>query len=399
MGPSSWGFGQAAGNFGQCGQSMTPMYALHNAQQQVAGPWSTSGMKHANTSQTAFNPPAALLAFDPGQHTTIQESRQMQWGPPAPQPPAMTNVMADIGAPGPFQSAFNMFLSRNLSSDQGYVMGGANQHPDPPQVELVEKGMCLIPRCTHAERAARIKEMLQSDSGRFQAMSGQVLILQRLLKTKIRCPKMKALNKRICLLAMSTRCQMWLLHHIKSADVLPLCSKGRQDYTRQFIAFAGSIFDERIQQGERVDTPDMLVNETTVDGKGQCFIYSRRQDAEDKTHPKIVRTGFLNYVLDNRLRKTETIGLCDVECTMKIEYPTLDLNDRKSIQAFSNPYVKGDFQSGFAEMLYFALHDQCVLENVTPTGTYAKCGQLVPIGYIPCYDHTGEAGPLKLLKA
>ena len=141
---------------------------------------------------------------------------------------------------------------------------------------------------------------------------------------------------------------------------------------------AGSIFNELIQQGERVDTPEMLVNETTVDGKGQCFTYLRGQHVEDKTPPKIVLRGFVNYVLDNRFRKTE-IGLCDIERTMKIEYPLLDLNDQKSIQAFSYPYVKGDFQSCLAEMFYFARHDQCdfplcaVLENVIMNSNWQVC--------------------------
>ena len=177
MGPSSWGFGHAAGSFGQCGQAMTPMYGALNKQQQVAGPWSTSRMKDANTSQTACNPPAASLVLDPGQHTMIQESRQMPWGPP--QPPAMTNVMAYIGAPGPFQLAFNMFSSQNRAADQGYVMGGANQHHDPSLGGASGEGhVSHSAMLTHAERAASIKEMLESDSGGFQvqAMSGQVLI-------------------------------------------------------------------------------------------------------------------------------------------------------------------------------------------------------------------------------
>ena len=107
--------------------------------------------------------------------------------------------------------------------------------------------------------------------------------------------------------------------------------------------------------------------------------------------------GFLNYVLDHRLRKKELICLCDVESTMRTEYPKLDFNDRKSIQAFSKPYVKGVLlQSGFAKMLYFSRRDHCdfllcvFLENVTPTGKHAKCGQLMQIGNIQCFDNTSE---------
>ena len=44
----------------------------------------------------------------------------MLWG--LPQLPAMTNTTANIGAPGPFQSAFNIFSSYNRASDQGYVI-------------------------------------------------------------------------------------------------------------------------------------------------------------------------------------------------------------------------------------------------------------------------------------
>ena len=126
--------------------------------------------------------------------------------------------------------------------------------------------------------------MLESNSGEFQAMSGQVLIQftadsAETPKDEDEMSENEGSQQTNLFAAMSTRCQMWLLHFIKNADVLPLCSKERQDYTRQFIALAGSIFDERIQPGERVDTPEMLVNETTVDGKGQFFIYSRGQHA------------------------------------------------------------------------------------------------------------------------
>ena len=89
---------------------------------------------------------------------------------------------------------------------------------------------------------------------------------------------------------------------------------------------------------------------------------------------------------------------------MKTEYLKLDFNDRKSIQAFSKPYVKGVLlQSGFAKMLYFSRRDHCdfllcvFLENVTPTGKHAKCGQLMQIGNIQCFDNTSETWtrPLK----
>ena len=91
---------------------------------------------------------------------------------------------------------------------------------------------------------------------------------------------------------------------------------------------------------------------------------------------------------------------------MKTEYLKLDFNDRKSIQAFSKPYVNGVLlQICFAKMLYFARRDHCdfllcaFLENVTPNGKHAKCGQLMPIGNIPCFHNTRETRQLKLLKA
>ena len=37
---------------------------MHNAQPQADGPWSASGMKHANTLQTTCNPVGATLGFE-----------------------------------------------------------------------------------------------------------------------------------------------------------------------------------------------------------------------------------------------------------------------------------------------------------------------------------------------
>ena len=44
--------------------------------------------------------------------------------------------------------------------------------------------------------------------------------------------------------------------------------------------------------------------------------------------------GYLNYVQDNRLRKTETIRLWDVENTIRLEYPTCER--RFSVQLCGN---------------------------------------------------------------
>ena len=124
MGPSGWGFGQVAGSFGQ---PMTPMYAMHNAPQQAAGPWSSSGMKQANSSQTTFG---ATVPFESLQQGLMKESRPMPRG--TNQSPTMQNTMTNVGAPGPFQSAFSMFPVQYRASDQGLVMGGANQQNNKP---------------------------------------------------------------------------------------------------------------------------------------------------------------------------------------------------------------------------------------------------------------------------
>ena len=152
-----------------------------------------------------------------------------------------------------------------------------------------------------------------------------------------------------------------------------------------------------------MQTPDVRVYEKVVDGKGQCFILSRGDIAEDDSPAPLVRRLFLNYVLEHR--ETANIGLCDVERTMRLEYETLDLNRSDSIEAFSRKYTQGGFNSGFAEMLYFAQVDQCdylvcsVLRDVTPTGDQGKDGLLVPVGYVPCLDGTTSNKPLKFLKA
>ena len=88
-----------------------------------------------------------------------------------------------------------------------------------------------------------------------------------------------------------------------------------------------------------------------------------------------------------------------------LEYESLDHTQRHAIEAFSRKYTQGGFNSGFAEMLYFAQVDQCdylvcsVLRDVTPTGDQGKDGLLVPVGYVPCLDGTTSNKPLKFLKA
>ena len=54
----------------------------------------------------------------------------MPWG--TYQSPTMQNAMINVGAPGPCQSAFSMSPVQYRASDQGYVMGGANQQNNKP---------------------------------------------------------------------------------------------------------------------------------------------------------------------------------------------------------------------------------------------------------------------------
>ena len=87
----------------------------------------------------------------------------------------------------------------------------------------------------------------------------------------------------------------------------------------------------------------------------------------------------------------------------------MDLNQSDLIEAFSRKYTQGGFNSGFAEMLYFAQVDQCdylvcsvlrvVSSHVTPTGDRGKDGLLLPVAYVPCLDGTTSNKPLKFLKA
>ena len=90
---------------------------------------------------------------------------------------------------------------------------------------------------------------------------------------------------------------------------------------------------------------------------------------------------------------------------MRLEYESLDFNQKDLIEAFSRLYTQGGFNSGFAEMLYFAQVDQCdylvcsVLMDVTPTGDRGKDGLLVPVAYVLCLDGKPSNKPLKFLKA
>ena len=70
---------------------------------------------------------------------------------------------------------------------------------------------------------------------------------------------------------------------------------------------------------------DMFVSKTVADGsEGQCFLHSLGQLVGDTPPPQAVRRQVLSYVIDKWRNKSETIDLCDVELTIKIEYATLD---------------------------------------------------------------------------
>ena len=90
--------------------------------------------------------------------------------------------------------------------------------------------------------------------------------------------------------------------------------------------------------------------------------------------------------------------------SIPIEYPTLDLNDKKSIEKFRHPYIRSEHRSRFPEILHYACHYCCdfllcsVVENVTPAETHSDCGVLTPIGYIPSFAHSTTSRPLWLLR-
>ena len=143
----------------------------------------------------------------------------------------MTKAMSNIGAPGPFQTSFSMFSSQNCASDQRDLMEGANQHHDQPSVGAGGEGhVSHSAKLNHAESTARIKEILESNSGGFQAMSGHVQIQstedsEDTPRDDDEMSDNEGSQQTNLVAVQSTRCPMWLLYHIKSTDVSPLCSK------------------------------------------------------------------------------------------------------------------------------------------------------------------------------
>ena len=256
--PSTWVFGQFPSTYGPL---MPQMYPAVNAPSLMPMSCMAPGMRQANVSQvTAMNPPMTVPGNDATQFSPPQDSRQMQWGPY--QSPATINSMmpqANQGEPGPFQSGYSMFPNHLRTSDQGFVMGGVNQSTHSERSSGGESNLSHAAVLAHAEREARIKELLGYNTGGYKAMSGTV--------QRTSCDETprdddvmseKEGSEQLGLFAaMSNRCPMWILNHIKSADVFPLCSLERQENTRQFIALAASIFNERKEQGEEVQTPDM----------------------------------------------------------------------------------------------------------------------------------------------
>ena len=149
----------------------------------------------------------------------------------------MTDAMANIEAPGPFQSTFSMLPAQCQCA---HPMRGANHQADKPNDGTGGEGrFSHSTMLTRAERAARIKEPLRL--GEFPANIGKVQMHSTVTgPSDSQGPQQTSL-----IAAISHHRPMWLLHRIKSADVHPLCRKVPRDYARQVVALAGSISDGR----------------------------------------------------------------------------------------------------------------------------------------------------------
>ena len=66
---------------------------------------------------------------------------------------------------------------------------------------------------------------------------------------------------------------------------------------RAHLALAGSVSNERTEQGEEVQTSDMRAYEKVVKGKGQCVILSCSDLADDTSESSapLIRRLFLLY--------------------------------------------------------------------------------------------------------
>ena len=99
---------------------------------------------------------------------------------------------------------------------------------------------------THAERASRITELLELDSGSFQAISEELVMPspEEYEETPRDEDKMsehdEGSQQTNLFAAMSSWCPLWVLQRIMRAEVMLLCSPDRQENTRQFIPLAGS---------------------------------------------------------------------------------------------------------------------------------------------------------------
>ena len=139
---------------------------------------------------------------------------------------------------------------------EGVNQSSRSERPSSGESNTVTAHTAVL---THAEREARIKELVGYNSSGHQAMTGyvQTTCSGETPKDNDEMSEKESSKQMDLFAAMSNRCPLWLLDHFKSADVYPLCSLERQEYTRQFIALAGSIFNERTTQGKEVQTPDV----------------------------------------------------------------------------------------------------------------------------------------------
>ena len=80
---------------------------------------------------------------------------------------------------------------------------------------------------THAERLARFKELLELDSGSYQAMSGKLVMpspeeYEETSRDDDEMSEHKGSQQTNLFAAMSNRCPMWILQRIMRAEVMPL---------------------------------------------------------------------------------------------------------------------------------------------------------------------------------
>ena len=125
-----------------------------------------------------------------------------------------------------------------------------------------------------------IKELLELDSGCFQAMSEKVVMpsTQEFKENPGLTPSLSPMDEdeisehqgsqqTNMFAAMSYWCQLWALHYINtSAGIYLLCSKEQQDNTRQFIVLAGLNNTRQfiVLAGSEVNEENKLIHEVCL---------------------------------------------------------------------------------------------------------------------------------------